>query len=671
LRAAEATRTETDECFRRRVPTAGNGRVSRAPAFVLVTMLVLTALGATALWLPQSSTPREAFAAQLPGEPVAEAGDNRTVPVGGSIMFDGRESTDDVGIVNYTWSFEDDGLRTLYGSTPTYNFRHVGLFEVTLTVTDIDDNFDTDAMCVNVTYRMPTANAGSDQSEYQGTTVTLDGSRTTGEIDVYRWDFIYGGDEVELFGMVVTYYFVEVGTYSVTLNVTDTQSLTSENHAIVTIMNIANAGANQTLTVGNNAVLNASGSDPRTENYTWVFEYEGEEVVLYGQTVRFVFNRSGTYEVTLTVTNSVGLVNSDEMYVTVRGIPTWLEKNALKLAFSAIVIAVAAMVVARKWRRDRALITKTDTEKLQLQMKNLRKTWKIFKRNKLGYAGFIVLIAFVVVAVFAPVLSGVLTGIDGNPTLSYNKEPYLPGEWEAPFPPTLDKSPYTGFRHPFGVDGIGQDVFSMTIYGTVASLQVGLIATAISVLLGASVGLASGYFGRFTDEVLMRVTDFFLVLPWFPLMIVLMAILGQKFIWVIVVIGITSWPSTARIVRSQVLTIKERQFIERARAVGAGDGHIIGRHIMPNVMPLIFANTVLLIALAIFSEAFLDFFGLGDPSVISWGVMLEQAYEYEAIGLGAWWWISAPGAAIVLMVLSFSLVGYALDDVLNPKLRRR
>jgi len=634
-------------------------------------MLVLTALGATALWMPQSSTPHEAFTAQLPGEPVAEAGANRSVPVGGSITFDGRQSTDDVGIENYTWSFEDEGLQTLYGPTPLYYFRHVGLFEVTLNVTDIDDNFDTDTMQVNVTYRTPTANAGSDQSVFQGTTVTLDGSRTTGEIDVYRWNFTYGGDEVELFGMVVSYYFVEVGTYSITLNVTDTESLTSENHAVVTVMNIADAGANQTLTVGNNIVLNASGSDPRTENYTWVFKYEGEEVVLYGQTVTFVFNRSGTYEITLTVTNSVGLVNSDEMYVTVRGIPTWLEKNALKLAFSAIVIAVAAIIVVRKWRRDRALITKTDTEKMQLQMKNLQKTWKIFKRNKLGYAGFIVLIGFIVVAVFAPVLSGVFTGIDGNPTMSYNKEPYLPGEWEAPFPPTLDKSPYTGFRHPFGVDGIGQDVFSMTIYGTVASLQVGLIATAISVLLGASVGLASGYFGRLTDEVLMRVTDFFLVLPWFPLMIVLMAILGQKFIWVIVVIGITSWPSTARIVRSQVLTIKERQFIERARAVGAGDGHIIGRHIMPNVMPLIFANTVLLIALAIFSEAFLDFFGLGDPSVISWGVMLEQAYEYEAIGLGAWWWIAAPGAAIVLMVLSFSLVGYALDDVLNPKLRRR
>ena len=198
-----------------------------------------------------------------------------------------------------------------------------------------------------------------------------------------------------------------------------------------------------------------------------------------------------------------------------------------------------------------------------------------------------------------------------------------------------------------------------------------MFATLISVLVGAMIGLAAGYFGKITDEVLMRTTDFFLVLPWFPLMIVVMAILGQEFIWVVVVIGLTSWPSTARIVRSQVLTIKERQFIVRAKCVGAGDSHIIRTHIMPNVLPLIFANTVLLIAVAIFSEAFLDFFGLGDPTVISWGAMLEAAYDGQAFLSGAWWWIAAPGAAIVLLVLSFSLVGYAIDDVLNPKLRRR
>lgn len=306
-------------------------------------------------------------------------------------------------------------------------------------------------------------------------------------------------------------------------------------------------------------------------------------------------------------------------------------------------------------------------EKYRLMVKNAKKTWKVFKANRLGFSGFIILVAFAVMAVFAPWLSTVPQPNDLN-SMEDNR---LDEGWINPLPPSLSPSPYTDLVHPLGTDHIGRDVYSMTLYGTRASLEVGLIATLISVALGASIGLGAGYFGRVTDEVLMRVTDFFLVLPWFPLMIVMMSILGKEFLWVIVVIGITGWPSTARIVRSQVLTLKERQFIERARAVGAGDAHIIRRHILPNVMPLMFANTVLLISLAIFSEAFLDFFGLGDPKVISWGSMLEAAYANGAFDNNAWWWIAAPGMAIVLMVLSFSLVGYALDDVLNPKLRRR
>jgi len=171
--------------------------------------------------------------------------------------------------------------------------------------------------------------------------------------------------------------------------------------------------------------------------------------------------------------------------------------------------------------------------------------------------------------------------------------------------------------------------------------------------------------------VLMRFTDYFLVLPWFPLMVVLMTVLGAEFVYVIIVIGVTSWPSTARIVRSQVLTVKERSFIERARAIGAGDMYIMRKHVFPNVLPLVFANTVLLISLAIFSEAFLDFFGLGDPDVISWGTMLEAAYNYGAFDSGAWWWVLPPSLSIILCVLAFSLVGYALDDIFNPRLRKR
>jgi peptide/nickel transport system permease protein len=137
------------------------------------------------------------------------------------------------------------------------------------------------------------------------------------------------------------------------------------------------------------------------------------------------------------------------------------------------------------------------------------------------------------------------------------------------------------------------------------------------------------------------------------------------------VIGIVSWPSTARIVRAQVLSVKERGFIQRARCVGASGSRIVGRHIMPNILPLIFANTVLLIANSIFMEAFLDFFGLGDPNVISWGLMLEEAYEYGGFSARYWWPILPPGLCIVALVMAFYLIGDAIDDIVNPKLRRR
>ncbi len=355
--------------------------------------------------------------------------------------------------------------------------------------------------------------------------------------------------------------------------------------------------------------------------------------------------------------------SSANVIVTVMSVQEFLEQNWLELLIVVIILVIAVWRAVTKLRKERTLLTRADREKIRLQLKALNKTWRLFRKNKLGMAGLIVLMIFVGMAIGAPMLATVK-----NPTATY--EPNI-GNRINPLPPTLTPSPYTGEVHPFGTDAKGQDVYSLTLFGARASLEVGIAATLISVLLGTVVGLGAGFFGRFMDEVLMRTTDFFLVLPWFPLMIVMMAILGRSFTWVIVVIGITSWPSTARVVRAQVLTVKERQFIVRARAVGADDRYIIGKHILPNVLPLIFANTVLLISNAVFSEAFLDFFGLGDPSVISWGSMLEDAYNSSAFLRNAWWWIAAPGIAIVAIVLAFSLVGYALDDVLNPKLRRR
>jgi peptide/nickel transport system permease protein len=268
-------------------------------------------------------------------------------------------------------------------------------------------------------------------------------------------------------------------------------------------------------------------------------------------------------------------------------------------------------------------------------------------------AGLSVLVFFVIVAVFAPLLA---THQDPN-SMKWADDA------NRYHPPSKDFL--------FGADWFGRDTYSLTVFGTRASLIVGFVASVISIVLGTTIGLVAGYFGKVSDEILMRFTDFFLVIPWFPLMIVFVMLMGRSFTNVIIVIGIVSWPSTARIVRSQVLSVKEKAFVERARAIGARSGHIISTHILPNVLPLIFANTILLIANSIFSEAFLDFFGLGPQNTISWGTMLEVANDKSAFSSYAWWTILPPGFCIVALIMAFYLMGDALDEILNPKLRRR
>ena len=560
-----------------------------ALALAVVLMLGVMMVAADALSHADSSNRASSLFLQDVTAPVADAGTYDDGLVGEVIHLDGSGSSDDVGIVNYTWTIDGTAL---FGETANHIFFAVGTYSITLNVSDAEGNWDTDTTSIVIEPDQipPSALTATTRSATSGTEVQFNASLSTDNV--------------------------------------------------------------------------------RIDNYSWSFVYDGQEVEIYGAVASFWFNISGTYEVNLTVTDASGLTNSTIVTLDVSKPTTWIVGNWLWVSIGALAGAIAVYLVVLKFRRDKALLTKSDIEKFNLRMKEAKKTWKIFRSNRLGFGGFVILVVFVIIGVFAPLFSTVQ-----DPNLYENHESNLieDGVWlqRNPLPPSLSPSEYMGLVHPLGTDHIGQDVWSMTLYGTRASLIVGLVATAISALMGAGIGLGAGYFGKAVDELLMRVTDFFLVLPWFPLMIVMMAILGREFTWIIVVIGITSWPSTARIVRSQVLTVKERQFIERARAVGSGDMHIISKHIMPNVMPLIFANTVLLISLAIFSESFLDFFGLGDPRVISWGTMLEGAYNYGAFYLGAWWTIVPPGMAILTMVLSFSLVGYALDDVLNPKLRRR
>ena len=299
------------------------------------------------------------------------------------------------------------------------------------------------------------------------------------------------------------------------------------------------------------------------------------------------------------------------------------------------------------------IINERRRERARLLLRTGKKTWDQYRTNLSGMVGLYLLLFFLGMALLAPIIE---THDDPNSATWARVNPVYAE-------PSLD--------YFFGTDYNGKDVYSLTIWGARASLLVGVLASLISIVIGTSVGIAAGYFGKFSDEALMRFTDFFLVLPWFPLMIVLASLMGRSFNNVIIVIGITSWPSTARIVRAQVLSVKEMGFVERARAIGAGDFHIVRKHISPNVFPLIFANTILLVANSIFSEAFLDFFGFGDPNVISWGMMLEEAYKYSAFSSFAWWWIVAPGACIVLLIMSFYLIGESLDEIFNPRLRKR
>lgn len=269
--------------------------------------------------------------------------------------------------------------------------------------------------------------------------------------------------------------------------------------------------------------------------------------------------------------------------------------------------------------------------------------------DSLGRAGIIMLAAIIVIAVLGPVI--------------FPFDPTAVG-WSSKdifSPPSVE--------HWLGTDEIGRDVFRSLLEGARVSLVVGLLATLISIVIGSVIGLASGYYSGFVSMLLMRLTDFFLALPVLPLIIVLASVFGQNIMITILVIGLISWPSTARIVRSQVVSIRERQFIERIRALGASDLRIIAVHIFPNVLPLIYANTVLVIAGSILSEATLAFLGLGDPVKVSWGTMLHYAFVSGAAGRKAWWYLIPPGLGILFVVLSFTLIGHTLDKILNPRLR--
>jgi peptide/nickel transport system permease protein len=289
-------------------------------------------------------------------------------------------------------------------------------------------------------------------------------------------------------------------------------------------------------------------------------------------------------------------------------------------------------------------------DKIGLWARNTGKTTDLFAKTRMGKLGVVVILFFVGVAIYAD-LAMPYDAYGGNPSHR------------------LDEATWA---HPFGTDQQGRDVLTRTAHGTTASLTVGFVAMAISMILGTVVGLASGYWGGWKDEVIMRANDVFLSIPWLVLMIVIAAVLNARSLFaVILVIGLTGWSTTARIVRAQVLSIKTLQFVERAKAIGSSEWHIIRKHIFPNVVPLIFANAILTIAIAILSEATLSYFRLGPTDVETWGRVLEDASAAQVTTTGPYLFIIMPGLCIVFVVLGFTMVGYAMDEVINPRLRER
>lgn len=281
----------------------------------------------------------------------------------------------------------------------------------------------------------------------------------------------------------------------------------------------------------------------------------------------------------------------------------------------------------------------------------LGRTWTEFRSHRTGLAGLFVLAVFVLLAVFAPLI------VD---------------------PEGLQVTKATGgvLEEPsgefwLGTDDNGRSVLTLLIYGARISLFVGLLATVISMVIGTLMGLMSGFFEGWPARILFRFTEWFLVIPFLPLALVLASVLGRSLWNIAFVIGVLSWPGTALLIRSQTLSIKERPYLDRARILGAGRWHLMSRHVLPNVMPMVFANTTLTVAIAILTETTLSFLGLGDPTRVSWGSMLDDAFTVGAMTTGAWWFIVPPGVCVVLVVLSFTLVGQALEEIFNPRLRRR
>lgn len=270
----------------------------------------------------------------------------------------------------------------------------------------------------------------------------------------------------------------------------------------------------------------------------------------------------------------------------------------------------------------------------------------VIKRQKAATVGGTIILIFLILAVFAPLL--------------------------APSGPRTQVGPVYGppsAHHWLGLDDGGIDMVTLLFYGARISMIVGAAAALVATVIGGLIGITAGYVGGRVDGFLMRVTDYFLVIPDLVLMIVIAAIWGPGLTHIIFVIGLLLWTSTARIVRAQVMSVRERVYVKRARSLGASHLRIVVQHVLPQIAPLLIANVVLTVAVAIFDETALAFLGLSDPTAISWGTIIEHGFLRQAVSSGAWWAIVPPGVCVALLIMGCYLFGQAIEDALNPRLK--
>lgn len=290
---------------------------------------------------------------------------------------------------------------------------------------------------------------------------------------------------------------------------------------------------------------------------------------------------------------------------------------------------------------------------IQNLKRSTREQAHLFAQSRMAVAGLAIVIFYLIMAVVSPYIV---------PYGPYERLYMADGSWASLQPPSL--------AHPLGTTDAAHDVLSQLLLGSRIAMFVGILGAFMVAVIGTTVGVVTGYYGGLIDEVMMRIVDILYGLPFIPFVIVLVTVFGASVWNIIFGVALLYWLSTARVIRSEVLSVRERPYIEAAEAAGASDFRIMTVHILPNVIPLSALYAAIAVGYSIVAQASVAFLGFGDPDISSWGVMLQRAFVTQSFG-EAWWWVFPPGLSITLVVTGAYLVGRGYEEVVNPQLQEK